>query len=131
MAAAGERPPRGWFQNRPSRAEWTSVPFTVQTVAGSGRRSMAVKRKARAQSRNAVTLDGDSERGGSNGTGRDYDGGVPSWAPRAAATAPATTAGRSSGPKWPIPGKASTAACVTRAASAPMAPAPNESVPSP
>jgi len=30
-----------------------------------------VNRNARAQSRNEVTLDGDSDRGGSKGTGRD------------------------------------------------------------
>ena len=91
--ASGDREPWGWFQNRPSSAVWTSVPFTVHTVAGSGRRSMAVNRNASAQSRNDDTLDGDSDRGGSKGTSRDYGRGVSPGDPRARMIDAATRSG--------------------------------------
>ena len=65
---------------------------------------MAVNRKARAQSRNDVTLDGDNDRGGSNGTRRDYDEGVPSGGTTESRMPAATSPGRSSGPKWPRSG---------------------------
>jgi hypothetical protein len=38
-----------------------------------------LNRKARAQSRNEVTLEGERVRGRSYGTATDYDGGVSSW----------------------------------------------------
>ena len=68
---------------------------------------MAVNRKARAQSRNEVTLEGDSDRGSSKGTGRDYDGGVPVPVDRASRRhAAATVAGLLEGPEVAEPREA-------------------------
>ncbi len=79
------------------------MPLTVQMVGSSGRWSMALNRKARAQSRNEVTLEGERVRGSSKGTGTDYDGGVPSTGSTVPTNAPmtdaATAAGSWRGPK--------------------------------
>lgn len=50
-------------QNSRSSVACTSVPLVAGADGGSGRRSMAEKRKARAQSVNDETFDGDSELG--------------------------------------------------------------------
>ncbi len=52
---------------------------------------MALNLKASAQSRNEVNFDGDSERGGSKGTGTDYDRGVPAIGAQGRCTDEATT----------------------------------------
>ena len=104
--------PGPWCQNSRSSTRWTKVPLTVQIVGSSGRWSMALNRKARAQSRNEVTLDGERDRGGSKGTGTDYGRGVSVTGTRsvkARATESATSAGAAAGPKWPMPGRTSTA----------------------
>ena len=109
--------PCSWCQNSPSSTRWTRVPLTVQIVGGSGRCSMALNRKARAQSRNDVTLDGRQGPGGFEGHGHRLRRGCvaecdrrgatdwlrPGPAPRRPRTESATSDGCSRGPKWPTP----------------------------
>ncbi len=58
---------------------------------------MELNRKARAQSRNEVTLEGESDRGGSKGTTTDYDGGSVTTGYNARTTDSATTAAVAAG----------------------------------
>ena len=60
---------------------------------------MALNLKASAQSRNDVSLEGDSDRGGSKGTWTDYGRGVPASELRARCTDEATRPGLCKGPK--------------------------------